>query len=59
MKVEKNMFKLGMYKQLNPTYKINIAELRIETPCCYWYFDTLEDLIEAIKELTREIEEGK
>lgn len=44
---------------LNPQYKIDIEDLTITTGCRTFYYRTLEDLLEGIEELIKEIKEIK
>ena len=43
--------------QLNPIWEINISELKISSGCRYWQYETLEELIKGIEELTKDIKE--
>ena len=49
------MFKATTVNKLNPYYTIDIKCKTITSGCRYWQFETIEELLEAIEELKREI----
>jgi hypothetical protein len=50
-----NTFKIG--NKINPKWEININDLTITSGCRFWRYNTLEELLEAIDLLKKEIEE--
>lgn len=50
-----NTFKIG--NKINPKWEIDINSLTITSGCRFWKYNTLEELLEAIELLKKEIEE--
>lgn len=42
---------------LNPIWEINISELKISSGCRYWQYNSIEELIKGIEELTKDIKD--
>lgn len=51
------MFKIG--NKINPKWVIDIPNKTIISGCRVWEYNTLEELLESIEQLKKEIEETK